>query len=180
MIGWYPEREHAMLFRAFFIGSVFMMSGACSTGWQYLEVEDTTYGDLFNLTCHVIMSERFAIENEDKNTGLILSRWDYRKVVDRGRFPIRRRLEARVDPMSNDRFEVKLRIEQEALRQSYSVTDLEHQKGWRSYGHDDDKTWEILKRLEVIVKDFKSSEDFNERYRFMEQTKDDELIEMDG
>jgi hypothetical protein len=73
-------------------------------------------------------------------------------------------VEARIDPEDEGRYLVKLRIEQEA--QNFGKMEVERmEEGWQSYGYDKVKTLDILTRIKLLVKDFKPSDAFYERYK---------------
>ena len=142
----------------------FLLSLAgCGTFWQELEVEDLSYDDLFRLTAYVIDSEGFIIDELNLDDGVITSKWDYNKIVDMARFPIRRRVTAHVDPQGDGKLQLKLKIKQEALWSSYATVDLKNQKGWESYGYDKAKAQKILRRIKLMVRGFEPSKDFYEK-----------------
>jgi len=154
-----------MLLRAPTLLLLASLSGACGMGTQRLKVDNVSYQDLFRLTAHVIDSEGFMLDEIDANEGLITTRWDYDKLVDVGRFPIRRRAEARIDPAGEGVYEVELSIEQEALRQGFGLSNPEKASGWESYGYDKQTTRDILTRIKLFVRDFKPSDEFYDRYK---------------
>ena len=144
---------------------------ACSYGTQSLRVEEISYQDLFRLTAHIIDSEGFVLEDLDSNEGLITTKWDYDKVLDIGRFPIRRRAEARIDPAGDGAYVIHLTIDQEALRMGYGVSEPEKATGWDSYGYDKAATRDILTRIKLLTRDFEPSDDFYDAYRKKEDLK---------
>jgi hypothetical protein len=142
-------------------------------GWQYMEVENVTYGDLFRLTTHIIDSDGFVIEDANTHTGDIVTAWQYGKLAERGRFPLRRRAEASVDPAGDGTFRVGLRIKQQALWEGISSEDLDKQKGWEYHGYDKAGTRRILTRISLFVQEFKPSDEFYERYKRQDKRKEE-------
>ena len=157
---------------ALLVCPVFLLLGACSSGWQYLEVEDVSYGDLFNITAYMIDSNGFMIEDQNTNTGVILTQWEYNGSLDVGRFPIRRRAEAHIDPKGDGLFDLGLRIEREALWNRKGPDELSRQEGWEAYGYDKDKTREILGRIRRLLKDFEPSQEFYDRINRMQRMRE--------
>jgi|GEM_PF-3219245 len=143
----------------------------CRTQWQSLAVEDISYSDLYGLTLHVIDSEGFQLSWCDIHEGEITTTWNYSKITDTGRFPIRRRLEARIDPESQGSYQVKLRIEQEANWEGYGISDPKLSDAWDDYGWDREKASLILKKIEIQTREYEPSDAFYERYRRAERLK---------
>lgn len=152
-------------FDTYLIALLLLLTCACSRGWQQLKVDDISYGDLFRLTSHVIDSDGFVIEDANTHTGSIRTKWNYGTFADVGRFPIRRRAEAQIDPVGERTFMVHLRIKQEALWEGYGAVDLEKQKGWEAYGFDKRSTQLNLAYIRLFVEEFEPSDDFYERYK---------------
>ncbi|MFH1999625.1 MAG: hypothetical protein ABIK28_08090 [Planctomycetota bacterium] len=165
-----PERERIMVLRVLTLISILFLTASCGMNWQTLQVEKLSYGDLFRLTSHVIDTEGFVIDDANAHTGEIVTEWSYGKVVEVGRFPIRRRAIAHVDP-AGDGYEIRLIIEQEALWKDYGVRDLKDQDGWEYHPNDKTKALQILRRIRVFVEEFKPSDEFYERYRRMDHLK---------
>ena len=161
-----------MSFRAMLCLVPLLLTGGCKLGWQYLEVENVSYRDLFVLTSHVIDSEGFVLDEQNTNTGSITTRWNYGKLIDVGRFPIRRRAEAQIDPLEEGKYQLKLRIPQQALWENYGVVNPETAKGWELYGDDKETTHSILTRIKLMVQDFEPSEDFLDRMKRIDKLRD--------
>ncbi|MBU0753679.1 MAG: hypothetical protein KJ645_00975 [Planctomycetes bacterium] len=138
---------------------------ACSEGWQRLEVEDLSYNDVFRLTTHVIDTNGFIIDEANTHTGEIVTRWNYGKFVEHGRFPIRRRVEAQIDPTGDQTYLIRLRAPQEALWEGLAAVELDRQEGWEDHGFDKNTTLMILSKIRFFVKEFKPSDDFYNRYK---------------
>ncbi len=141
-------------------------AGGCGTHWHTLDVDTINYYDLYNLTQQTICGEGFKIAANDMHEGTIESDWNYDKMTDVGRFPIRRMVEAKIDPLDEgEGFTVCVRIDQEANREGYRLMTPELSEGWEEYGWDDEVAGLILKKLELQVGEFSPSEEFKERHR---------------
>ena len=127
-------------------------------------MKDIQYGDLFNLAAHVIDSEGFVLNDVNPGEGYISTRWDYKKLVDVGRFPIRRKVDCHIDPDGQKEYEVRIRIDQEALWKSYLVNEPELSDDWESYGTDKETAQEILSRIKLLTMEFKPSDEFYKRW----------------
>ncbi|MHC4945708.1 MAG: hypothetical protein ACYTG7_22080 [Planctomycetota bacterium] len=159
--------------KASFVLFVLFLPCACGMGWQYMEVEKVTYSDLFRLTTHIIDSSGFVIDDANMHTGEIITRWDYSAIAERGRFPLRRRAEAEIDPVGERTFSVGLRIKQQALWEGISSEDLDKQTGWEPHGFDKSGSRRILTKISLFVKDFEPSDDFYERYKRLDKRKEE-------
>jgi len=135
-----------------------------------LRVEDVSYSDLYQLTCHVIDREGFRISEADPHLGTIVSSWNYNKITDVGRFPIRRQLEAKIE-RDDESYLVIVRIDQEANRDGYGVSDPELSSYWDEYGWDYKTCETILKKIEIQVKEYGPSDEFYKRFREAEDLK---------
>jgi len=155
-----------MLLRILSIFILPLLFNACgSMGWQSLKLDNISYNDLFHLTAHVIDSEGFVLDIIDPNEGSIVSGWEYNKILDIGRFPIRRKVEAIIDSLEERSYQLNLRIEQEALWKNYGVMDLEHKEGWEFYDYDKETTQNILTKIKLILEDFEPSKEFYDRWK---------------
>ena len=154
---------------AFVLFTAFNLCACGALGWQTLEVENLSYGDVFNLTVYVIDTEGFVIDSQDSDSGLITTFWDYKKMLDVARFPIRRKVEAHVDPSGDDRYIIDIRIRQEALWENYATVDVKNQKGWDLYGSDKETTHSILTRIKLLTREFKPSDDFYQQRKQMDE-----------
>jgi len=143
----------------------------CSSDWSSLKVEGVAYQDLFELTAHVITSEGFSLKKIDPNAGLLTTDWNYSKITDTGRFPIRRRVEARIDPEDEGGYLISVRIDQEANWEGYGLTDPRLSDSWDEYGYDEETASLILKKIDIQVREFGPSEDFKNRFRKAEKLK---------
>lgn len=153
-----------MLLRSLFLLHIALLTG-CGMGTQSLRVEEVTYQDLFRLTAHVIDTEGFVLQELNSDEGVIITKWDYNKLLDVGRFPLRRRAEAQIDPYGDGAYVIHLEIEQEALRRGYGVSEPEKSTDWESYGYDKQTTRAILTRIKLITRDFEPSQEFYNRYK---------------
>jgi len=143
----------------------------CSSDWVSLQVQDVSYSDIYDLALHVIEKEGFPLRTVDIHEGQILTGWNYAMITDTGRFPIRRRVEARVDPADNGAYVVMVRIDREANWEGYGVTDPRLSDAWDEYGYDRNTAILILKKIEIQVRDYEPSEEFYERYKRSEELK---------
>lgn len=159
-----------MVLRASILVSLFLMTTGCGGGWHTLRVNSLSYGDLFKLTSHVIDSEGFVIKEANAHNGEIETDWSYGKVVEVGRFPIRSRVEATVDP-ENDGYEVSLRVRREALWKDYGVRDIRNQEGWEPHPSDKKMGFKLITRIRMFVEEFKPSDEFYNRYKRLEHMK---------
>lgn len=169
--GPFNETRMIMFFRLLAYLFLPVMVASCAGEYQYLTVKEIQYSDLFNLTAHVIDRQGFALEEMNPSEGYIESYWDYEKLVDVGRFPIRRKVECQIDPDGESTYKIKLRITQEALWESYMVNEPEHRKNWETYGVDKETARNILTRINLMVKDFEPSDEFYDRWRRKEEFK---------
>jgi hypothetical protein len=160
------------------------LAGAgCSTDWVSLQVQDVSYADIYDLALHVIESEGYPLSEINIHEGRIVTGWFYGKMTDRGRFPIRRRAEVRVDPEDEGGFLVRVRIDQEANREGYRLTDPRLSDAWDEYGWDREGAALVLKKIEIQVKEYEPSEEFFERHKKSEELKariPDVLKDRDG
>lgn len=143
----------------------------CSSDWVTLQVQDVSYADLYDLTLHVIENEGFPLHTINIHEGEIVTGWNYGMITDTGRFPIRRRVEAWVDPDDDGAYVVRLRIDREANWEGYRITDPRLSDAWDEYGWDRETAGRILKKIEIQVKDFEPSEEFFERFKKSEELK---------
>lgn len=143
---------------------IFICTG-CSTHWQTLEVEEISYRDLYDLTLHVIDDKGFKIQQSDIAEGTIISQWNYDKVDDVMRCPIRRKVEARINESGNNAYLVKIRIDQEANWKGYRIIDPRTSDTWDEHGYDEKTETDILYRIDLQVREFEPSEEFYERHR---------------
>jgi hypothetical protein len=150
------------MFAALFL---ILTCAGCGTHWQSLKVEDVSYRDLYDLTLHVIDDRGFKIQESDINSGSIISQWNYEKLNDRARFPIRRKVEARIDEAGDNAYLIKIRIDQEANWEGYRVIDPRTSDTWDEHGYDEQTEKDILYRIDLQVRDFEPSEQFYERHR---------------
>lgn len=144
----------------------------CGSNWMALRVDEVSYSDLYQLTCHVIDREGFKLSHADPHLGTIRSSWNYNKITDVGRFPIRRQLEATIK-REDDAYLVSLRIDQEANRDGYGMSDPELSDSWDEYGWDRKTCETILKKIEIQVKEYGPSDEFYKRFREAEDLKAD-------
>ena len=142
--------------------SLLLLGAGCSSTWTSLDVRGVNYNDLFDLTVHTIGGEGFKFTRTDPHAGIIRTGWNYEKILDVGRFPIR--LEATIDPAGEGVYRIKMRIDQEALREGYRIMTPEESDGWEEYGWDDETTGLILKKIELQVKDVGPSEGYKRRH----------------
>lgn len=154
------------LFLAF--TSCFLMGG---WRWQSSQVDEVSYNDLFKLAVYVVADRGYKVHEANADTGRISSQWDYRKLVDLGRFPIRRKAKIEVDPMGEGVYEIRVVVVQEALWDSPygGGVDVKNKKGWEGYGDDVDAANDILTRIKMMVKDFTPSDAFYDKYRKIEE-----------
>lgn len=151
--------------------AILLCCAGCGSHWLSLEVDTINYYDLYSLTKHTICNEGYKIADFDMHEGTIDSDWNYDKMTDVGRFPIRRMVEAKIDPHEEGGFLVSIRIDQEANREGYRLMTPELSDGWEEYGWDKEAASLILKKLELQVGEFKPSDDFYERYRKADRLK---------
>lgn len=142
----------------------------CGSNWVVLQVEDVSYSDLYQLTCHVIDGEGFKVAHADPHTGTIRSSWNYAKITDVGRFPIRRQLEAKIVPEESS-YLLSVRIDQEANREGYGVSDPQLSDNWDEYGWDRKTCETILKKIEIQVTEYGPSDEFYKRFREADELK---------
>jgi hypothetical protein len=161
---------------------ILAVSAGCGTGTQSLRVEEVSYQDLFRLTAHIIDQEGFVLEDLNSDEGYISTRWDYNKLLDVGRFPLRRRAEAQIDPDGEGAYLIHLTIDQEALRRGYGVSEPEKSDDWEEYGYDKQATRTILTRIKLLTRDFEPSTDFYNKYKKKDELEKDvpEVLESDG
>ena len=138
-----------------------------------MEVDEIGYQDLFRLTAHILDKEGFKVEDANANTGTIESRWDYTKLIDVGRFPIRRKARIEINPIEGEAYEVRVRIDQEALWKNYgSGVDVKEKDDWESYGEDYVTAHDLLTHIELKVREFKPSDEFYDRYRRIDEIRE--------
>jgi hypothetical protein len=160
-----------MFLKSCIAGLLLLLPCACSTSWQELKVDSLSFSDLFNLTVHVIDTSGFVVDDPNPHTGTIRTKWDHNKLLDVGRFPIRRRAEAHIDPLDDGAYLVRLRIEEEA--NNYGKMEVERSdKGWQFYGYDKVKTQDILTRIKLLVMEWKPSDKFYERYKRLDDLRE--------
>ena len=161
-----------MFLRCIILLSMPALISACSGPYHYLTVKEVQYGDLFNLTAHVIDNEGFVLNEVNPSKGFIDTYWDYKKLVDVGRFPIRRKVECQIDPKGEGEYEIRLIIDQEALWQSYMVNDPQKAKNWEEYGTDKETAMTIISRIKLLTREFEASDEFYDRWRRKEQLRE--------
>ena len=143
---------------------------SCSVGYQSIQVEDVSYNDLFELTAFMVGRAGFVIDVSDRNSGEIVSKWDYNKLIDVGRFPIRRRLTAQIDPEGENNLSLEIRTYQEALWESYNMTtDQDKRKGWQAYGFDKQTAHDILTIIKTQITEFEFSDEYYNRHKRLEE-----------
>jgi len=157
---------------------ILISTSGCFAMWQSTEVENIPYKDVFNITSLMISSQGFEILDANPHTGEIETKWDHRKLLDRGKFPRRRKVFAEVNPDGDDMIEVKVKVRQDVLWRTYTAYfDLENEKDWEPYGEDRETALNIIARIKMVVQDFKPSDDFYNRYKRVEDLRSDDQEE---
>lgn len=127
--------------------------------WAEARFEGVSYPSVYGVVVATVSSEGFAVPERDPQTGEVHSDWVYgtsRSVV---RGPSRRRVHATIRPEGDAACRVRLRVEEQVIRQGgLLATNVRESDNWEDWEDNFDDAEFLLAKMSALLASYRARE----------------------
>jgi len=141
---------------------VLLLLAGCSSfeeRWAEARFEDVSYPSIYGVVLATVSAEGYAVPERDPQAGEVHTDWIYgtsRSVV---RGPSRRRVHAEIAPLAERAFRVRLRVEEQVIRQGgLLATNVRESDNWEEFDDNFDDAEYLLAKMNSLLQAYHARE----------------------